>query len=119
MRVACCVYILSWWKALNFNPDLAFVSKAWENLEVSKEKKYLLKYFDTPVQEAFLKYYLVFGNYTHFCDHTGYFCQVRWLKLLYDKFIKLEALKSKAKQEMDFHLLTRLEDGKFMMTKQK
>ena len=101
------------------NPDLAFVSRAWETAEIPKEKRFLLKYFDTPVQDAWLRYFLVFNDYTHFCDHTGHICQVRWMKMLHDKLRKLEALKAKARAEMDLTLLSRLEDGKYNMTKQK
>lgn len=101
------------------NPDLAFVSKAWETFDLPKEKRYLLKYFDTPVQTAWLKYFLLLNDYTHFCDHTGHVCQVRWMKILHEKLNFLESLKAKARAEMDFALLTRIEDGKYSFAKQK
>lgn len=101
------------------NPDLAFVAKAWERQEVPKDKRYLLHYFSTPVQEAFLRYYLIFGNYDCFVEHTGHYCQVRWLKLLEEKYHHFESLRAKARAEMDLTLLSRLEHGQFIMSKQK
>jgi hypothetical protein len=101
------------------NRDLALVSRAWETAELPKERRFLLKYFDTPVQEAWLRYFLVFNDYAHFCDHTGHICQVRWMKILHEKLIFLENLKAKARAEMDLTLLTRLEDGKYNFSKQK
>ena len=92
------------------NRDLAFLSRAFEN-ELPKNKAYLYKYFKTPVQEAFLKYFYVFNDYTHFMTHTGYRCSQRWLANLHAKLTKLETLHDKAKKEMDLELLAYIESG--------
>jgi hypothetical protein len=93
--------------------DLDFLSREFETLEIPKEKKYLLKYFRKDVQQAFLKYFFIFGSFDNFVDHTGLYCQPRWLKILHQKLIDLESIHSSAKQNMDLELLAKIESGKF------
>lgn len=95
------------------NPDLAFISHAHEDFEVPKEQKYLLKYFDTPLQEAYLKYWLVYKDHSNFVDHTGFACQLRWLKILNKKFFELEKAREEAKKNMDLSVLVDIEMGKY------
>ena len=59
--------------------DLDFLSGWFFEYEVPKDKQYLLKYFTTDLQRAFLRYYLVFGNSWNFVDHTGHYCSRRLL----------------------------------------
>lgn len=94
------------------NPDLLWLSKEYENFDLPKEKKYLLKYFKGDIQAAFLKYYLVFGNFDNFKDHTGFDCQVRWLIILQKKLEKLESMRIQARIDMDMTLLAKIEAGK-------
>jgi hypothetical protein len=68
--------------------DLEFLSGNFFDMEIPKDKRYLLKYFEGDLQTAFLRYYLVFGNVSNFVDHTGMYCHERtkWkmrTKLLY------------------------------------
>lgn len=96
--------------------DLSFISKEFETFEFPKGKKYLLKYFDTALQEAFLKYVFVFGNYDNFVDHTGLSCQPHWLKNLYNKLKQIESLHKEAKSilsEENMKRLAQIESGKF------
>lgn len=93
--------------------DLLFVSQEYENFIIPKNKKYLLKYFDTDLQKSFLKYYLVFGSWSNFVEHTGLICQSRWLTKLEEKFIALEAAHAQAKKDMDMTTLAKIESGKF------
>jgi len=93
--------------------DLHFISKEYENFIVPKNKKYLLKYFNTDLQEAFLKYYLVFGDWSNFVEHTGLVCQPRWMKTLESKLVLLEAAHLEAKKDMDMTKLAKIESGKF------
>lgn len=95
--------------------DLAFLSNQYVDYEVPKDKRYLLKYFRTPVQRDFLKYYFVFGNFDHFIDHTGHACQKRWLKLLFKKMQKIELMRNKAKQDFDLEQLAKIESGKLKL----
>ncbi len=94
------------------NRDLAFAGKLYETTEIPKGKAYLYKYFKTNVQEAFLKYFHVFGDYTFFMEHTGHRCSQRWLAQLHRKLVNLETIHHKAKSEMDLELLARIESGK-------
>lgn len=98
------------------NRDLAWIGKIYETYEIPKEKEYLLKYFETEVQRSFLRYYLVFGDYDNFVDHTGFVLQPRWLKILEKKFLHLEALRASARANMDLKLLSRIESGDYTMT---
>jgi hypothetical protein len=95
--------------------DLKFISKQFEYFELPKEKKYLLKYFDTVLQETFLKYVFVFGDYKNFTDHTGFYIRPRWQKVLYNKLIRLEAAQKEARKNMDMQLLAKIETGKFKL----
>ena len=97
--------------------DLSLISREFENLEFPKEKRYLLKYFGTVLQVAFLKYFFVFGEYDNFydnfVDHTGLSCRPKWLKELNQKLRKLEAAHKEAKLNMDMETLAKIEMGKF------
>lgn len=92
--------------------DLSFISREFETIELPKEKKYLLKYFNTVLQEAFLKYVFVFGDYDNFVDHTGFSCRPRWLKNLYNKLRHIESLHKEARANMDMTTLALIESGK-------
>jgi hypothetical protein len=93
--------------------DLIFLSRQYETFELPKEKGFLLKYCETPVQEAFLRYYYAFGNYDHFCDHTGFVIQKRWMKMLLKKMQRLEKLCVEARSNFDLELVAKIESGKY------
>lgn len=95
--------------------DLAFISQKFATYQLSKDKLYLLKYFKSPIQEAFLKYFFVFGEYDNFVDHTGFYCQKRWLQLLLERMQTLERLRKEAKSGFDLELLARIESGKLKL----
>lgn len=97
--------------------DLDFLSKEFERSDIPKEKRYLLKYFRKDIQQSFLKYYFIFGDYTNFVDHTGLYCQSRWLKILHQKLIDLENVHTTAKSNIDLELLSRIESGRFKFNK--
>lgn len=97
------------------NHDLDFLARSWETIEISKQKKYLFKYFDTPLQEVFLKYILVFGEYSNFSDHTGFKCSARWLETLYNRFLLLQKLHQDAKIDMDMTKLALIESGNYKL----
>ena len=99
-------------KNLN-DQNLMLLSQRYENYELPKDKKYLLKYFKTNVQRQFLKYYFCFGDYKNFCNHTGNPCQERWLVILEKKLVFLERSKEKARKDFDLELIARIESGKY------
>ena len=78
-----------------------------------REKAYLYRYFKTKMQEAFLKYMHVFGDPTHFTDHTGFRCTPRWLKILQTRLARLEKYHREAKQKLDLEILAKIETGRF------
>lgn len=93
--------------------DLIFIGRQWETVILPKEKKYLLKYFKTPVQKTFLKYFYLYGEYSNFVDHTGFKCQLRWLDVLASRLKKIETAQKEARKNMDMATLTLIEQGKY------
>lgn len=89
--------------------ELKLISGEFFDFEIPREKKYLLKYFSTDLETAFVKYYMCFGEFEYFTEHTGFFCQRRWLLLLHNRFEKIAALHQKCKIEMDLEGLEELE----------
>jgi len=99
--------------------DLEFISGEFFDIEVPKEKQYLLKYFQTDLQVAFVRYYLVFGTIRNFVDHTGHYCSERMLHKLQSKYRRLTEAHAAAKSELteeNMDLLERLESGKYRLT---
>lgn len=96
--------------------DLSFISMEYENYELPKEKLYLYKYFRKNIQQMFLKYFFCFGDFNNFVDHTGYYCQKRWLIILQKKLLKLESAHKEAKLNLNFSTLTAIERGKYKLT---
>ena len=99
------------------NRDLNLLARQWEQFEFTKDKKYLLKYFDTDLQRIFLAYYLVFGDYEHFTDHTGFKVKYCWLTSLEKKYLALEKIQKEARLNMDLEKLAFIESGKHKINK--
>lgn len=91
--------------------DLVFISGDFFDYEIPKEKKFLLKYFKTPLELQFVKYYLCFKNIDNFVDHTGFFCQRRWLLLLKKRIEYFLKEQSTAKSDFDLSKLVDIEQG--------
>jgi hypothetical protein len=99
--------------------DLFLLSRQFEILQLPKDKKYLLKYFDTPVQEAFLKYFMIFQEYKNFTDHTGMAVQPHYLKSLLEKLQIIEKAHKEAKSNLDMAGVLQIEKGKFKFNKHR
>ena len=97
--------------------DLIFISGEFEKLDLPRDKRYLYKYYKTPLQKAFLKYVFLFRSYENFINHTGFHCREKWMKVLFDKLIFLENLHKECKQNMDMKTLAKIETGKFKFSK--
>lgn len=95
------------------NSDLDFISRKFSNWELPRDKKYLSKYFTSESQQEFLRYYLLFGNFDHFVDHTGYLCTKKWLNELVGRIKEVEAVRNKAKQDFDLEYLAKIENGEY------
>jgi hypothetical protein len=103
---------------LTLQRDLDFISQRWATVELPKEKQYLLKYFDTDLQAALVKYVHVYGTTDNFTDHTGIPCQPRYLKALYNRLQRLEAAHRQAKSSLDedsLKTLALIESGKYKL----
>ena len=96
--------------------DLDFISGKFFDFDVPKNKRYLLKYFKSDLQAAFLRYFLVFGTSKNFIDHTGYYCN-KWLvpKLEKRYWTLVEAYRAAKDDftEEGLELLAAIEAGKY------
>lgn len=100
--------------------DLDFISGRFFDFYVPKEKQFLFKYFNNDLQMAFLRYYMVFGNFKNFTDHTGYYCSERLLyrfQARYKKLVKLHDEAKKSLSEEGMKTLQLIESGKLPMTR--
>lgn len=93
--------------------EAAFLAGLFFDFYIPRESQYLLKYFRSPLEVQFVKYYLCFGEIDNFVDHTGYFCQKRWLRILKKRFEKITAAHAQFKQNCDLERLEELESGKY------
>lgn len=99
--------------------DLDFVSGKFFDQEVPKSQRYLLKYFKTDLQLAFLRYYLTFHGHQNFVDHTGFWCSERMLWWLQAKYRLLVETYQEAKNsltEEGLEMVHLIESGKFVLT---
>jgi len=90
--------------------DLALVSNFLG--PVSKENKWLMRYFKTRTRRRFLKYYLTFGCVARFCQHSGEVCTKRYVKKMKRQYILLVAKHNRAKADFDLDCLESMEKGK-------
>jgi hypothetical protein len=97
--------------------ELDFLAGKFFTHEIPKERAFLLHYFTTPIEESFLRYYFCFdGDLTNFKDHTGIYCQDRWLKILTKRLQQLIEVRDWAKKSFDLEKLARIETGAFNLT---
>lgn len=91
--------------------EAQFIAGVFFEFEVPKDKVFLFKYFKSPLEQQFVRYYLCFGEVEFFTEHTGHFCQKRWLKILKDRFDKINSLHEQYRADMELELLQQLESG--------
>ena len=96
--------------------DLKFISGEFFNYEIPKEKRYLLKYFRSELQQAFLRYYMCFGAVRMFREHTGYHCNRRLLfrfkKIFHNLVDAYDQAKSSFTEE-NIAIVFEIESGKY------
>jgi len=90
-----------------------FLAGAFLNTEVPKEKNFLFKYFRSPLEQQFVKYYLCFGEIEYFIEHTGNYCQKRWLRILQKRFDKIVVFHNQCRENMELELLEKIENGRY------
>jgi hypothetical protein len=93
--------------------DLILLSGRFLDENLPKEKEYLYKYFDTPIQELFAAYFSEFRSIEHFVDHTGFYCDKRWLRRLRKKFLVIEGAYIDAQSSGDFEKIAEISMGNF------
>jgi len=102
--------------------DLELISGRFFDYELPKDKRYLLHYFKTNLQRAFLRYYLIFGDWRCFRDHTGYSCSPRLLDRFEKRFHKLSELYNQAKNtfsEESMNVIYLIETGQYRLTRKR
>lgn len=90
-----------------------FLAGNFFDFEISKERNFLFKYFRSPLEKQFVRYYLCFGEIEYFTEHTGHFCQKRWLKILKQRFDKIIAFHNQCRENMELELLEKIEKGRY------
>jgi hypothetical protein len=75
----------------------------------------MTKYFETPIRYNFLLYFLNFRSAFHFCEHTGFVCNLRYVKRMKRQFLMLEKKHIDAKNNLDFELVANIEMGKIKL----
>jgi hypothetical protein len=95
--------------------EAIFLAGLFFEYDIPREKMFLLKYFRSPLENQFVKYYLCLGEIDNFVDHTGYFCQKKWLKILKKRIDGLLIAHDKYKKEGDLDILYKIENGKFKL----
>ncbi len=84
--------------------------------ELPKDKQYLYKYFVSEIQHAYIKYCHIFGNEVRvkeFMSHTGYVITYRYLVYLRKMYGKIEQAHKEAKNNFDFNMINKIENGEF------
>lgn len=96
--------------------DLDFISGRFFDCEIPQEKLYLLRYFKSDMQKAFLRYMMVFEDWDQFREHTGHYCSKRMLYKLWTRYQRIIQAHEEVKGLLTvdaMELLSRIESGKF------
>jgi hypothetical protein len=96
--------------------ELDFLAGKHFTYELPKERQFLWHFFKTPIEQQFLRYYFCFdGDLQHFQDHTGIYCQERWLKILTKRLLCLIDIRDTAKKSFELEKLARIEMGEITL----
>ena len=91
--------------------DAKFLAGVFFEFDVPRENNFIFQYFRSPLEHQFVRYYLCFGEIDNFVDHTGYFCQKRWLRILKKRFDNIKSTYDSYKKEFKLKELEELENG--------
>lgn len=91
--------------------DTIFCSDFMKN-PIPKGEAWMSRYFKTRTKRLFLKYFLTFGCTFRFNHHCGEVCTKRYIKKMKRQFIKLREKHDRAKADLDFDTLERMEKGR-------
>jgi hypothetical protein len=87
------------------------VSGAFFEQEIPKDKQWLLKYYTTPIQVAWLRYFFAFGDTRCVSAHTGHPMTYRYNKRMRRRYRTLVAMEKEARSNMDFEKLWEVTSG--------
>lgn len=96
-------------------PELIFIAGRFFDLAIPEDKEYLFPYFRSPMQRCFLAYYLEFGSYALFIDHSGYYCSKRWMKFLRKKIDILQRVYAQARESRDLSMIAEIKSGRYVV----
>lgn len=94
---------------------MKFISDFFDE-PIPQESLWMTKYFDTPMRESFLRYFLNFKSSVHFHEHTGFYCTVRYRKKMKSELLRLIDQHSSAKKNGDFEKVSEIEMGNYKLS---
>jgi hypothetical protein len=92
--------------------EAKFLAGVFFDIELPREKLFVFRYFRSPLERQFVRYYYCFGEIDNFVDHTGFACQKRWLLILKKRFDKLVEKHGEYRKEAMLDQLKEIEKGK-------
>ncbi len=95
------------------NADLLFIAGDFSEREIPKEVQFLYKYFKTPTQKMFLKYWYSAGTINGFQTQTGYRCDDVYKRKMLKLMKTILAKHKEAKDKMDIELVWKIENGEY------
>lgn len=95
--------------------EAVFLAGLFFEYDIPREKQFLLKYFRSPLEKQFVRYYLCFGEMDNFVDHTGFFCQKRWLRILKKRIDKIMSVHENYKNNFELDKLREMESGRYKL----
>lgn len=98
-------------KPCSLDQELRFIAGDFINWEIPKELRFVYDYFNTDVEKTFIKYYLCFGNFTKFAEHTGLQVTRRWCEKLRQRLVMVQKLHEKAHANGDIEQVAEIEAG--------
>jgi hypothetical protein len=96
--------------------DIKFLAGMYMDYTLPAEKVYILKYFRSELEQAFVRYYNMFGEIDLFIEHTGFYCQFRWVRILKKRFDKIVNAHTICKKNFELQELSKIEAGDFKVT---
>ena len=94
---------------------MKFISDFFDE-PIPQESLWMSKYFNTPIRESFLRYFLHFKSVVHFHEHTGFSCTVRYRKKMKSELVHLIEQHSTAKNNGDFEKVAEIEMGNYKLS---
>lgn len=91
--------------------DLLFISGSFFEQEIPKDKQFLWKYYTTPTQVAWLRYFFAFGDTRCFSSHSGHPMTKRYNRRMRRRYKHLVALEQDARRNMNFEKLWEVTSG--------